>query len=162
MCCPQIDSLLRIVQGQHTAATGVLGLNDTDAEYCYSEVADIISSRGTNSSLLCSIQAANLTVGSCPVTTVKELEQVVNTSSLLQACESIDTLRECSSKKCQNEIGNATSRLAGEQLDAVDDCHSVVLSWVASHSKAEQANSNLRLLTSCIVNQGGVSFMDSL
>ncbi|CAM6127956.1 unnamed protein product [Calypogeia fissa] len=153
MCCPQIDSLLRIIQGQHIAATGSLGLNRTDAEYCYSEIANIISAKGTNSSLLCSVESANLTVGSCPVTTVQEFEKVVNTTSLLQACENVDFLKECPLKTCQNEIGNATLILAGGKVDAVDDCHSAVLSWVASHSAAAHANSNLRLLSSCTVNQ---------
>lgn len=158
MCCPQIDSLLKIVQGQHILTTGALGLNVTDAQSCYAEIASIISAKGTNSSLLCSGRPSNLTVGSCPVTTVQDLELKVNTTSLMQACSSVDTLKECTSKTCQNEVGNATMQLAGEKLAALDDCQSVVLSWVASRSTAAQANNDLRLLTSCTVNQGCLSF----
>jgi hypothetical protein len=156
MCCPQIDSLLRIVQGQHINATGALGLNSTDAQICYSEIADIISSKGTNSSLLCSVQASNLTVGSCPVKTVQEFEQIVNASLLLQACENLNPLlsRECSTRSCQNQIGNASLLLAGGHSDAIDDCYSVVLSYLSSHSLPQQSNSDLRFLTSCSVNQG--------
>jgi hypothetical protein len=156
MCCPQIDSLLRIVQGQHLNATGALGLNATDAQICYSEIADIISSKGTNSSLLCSVQASNLTVGSCPVETVQKFEQMVNTSSLLQACENLNPLlsKECSTRSCQNQIGNASLLLAGGHSDAVDDCYSVVLSYLSSQSQPEESNPALRFLTSCSVNQG--------
>ncbi|BBN00138.1 hypothetical protein MPTK1_1g26730 [Marchantia polymorpha subsp. ruderalis] len=161
ICCPQFDSLLRIMQGQHMLTTGALALNNTEAEYCFTDTVNILISLLGNSSVpsLCQVTPSNLTVASCPVTTMAEFELLVNTTLLLEACEVVDPIKECTTQTCQNQIANASLKLAQgisrsvPPQKTVDECESLALSWLASRLTPAQANSVFRTVMSCSVNK---------
>jgi hypothetical protein len=170
ICCPQLETLMRITLGQHSLASGTLALNSTDANFCFSDTLSLLISLGANSSLakLCSVQPANLTGGLCPVRTVHDFVQLVNTSHFLEACQSIDPLKECTEEPvCQPVLNNIGIQMAGSlvngsgqvnqtltpgQQQVVNDCQNVALSWLTSRLGPEKANSMLRNLISCKVN----------
>ncbi|KAL2602936.1 hypothetical protein R1flu_013178 [Riccia fluitans] len=161
ICCPQFDSLLRIMQGQHILNSGALAFNDTEAEYCFDDTVNILISLLGNSSVpdLCKVKPSNLTVASCPVANLGEFELLVNTTALLDACEAVDPFKECNTQTCQNQIAGASINLARglsktiPPQETVDECESLALSWLASKLTNEKANSVLRTVMSCSVNK---------
>lgn len=116
ICCPQLESLFQVSLGQHSVASGYLGLNVTEAAYCFSDTENILSSMGANTTVgdLCSAQPTNLTSGSCPITTVRDFEKLVNTTRFLEACQSVDPLKECTEEPiCQIVLTNIAIQMAG-------------------------------------------------
>ncbi|KAH7282614.1 hypothetical protein KP509_35G040100 [Ceratopteris richardii] len=171
ICCPQFGSMMKILQGELSSSTGSLALNDTEAEICFGEATDFLANLGANDTLanLCSLKPDNLTRGLCPVSGVAKFEEIVSKSSLLEACTSIDPLKECCKPVCSRAINAAAMQLASTTLtslavngnlsdhrdkQAVNDCEGLVLSWLARQLGPESANSVFRNLYSCKVNRG--------
>lgn len=170
ICCPQLESMLLILQGEHNLGSGVLAFNNTEASYCFSDVMNILVSQGSNNTLpaLCSVQSANLTGGFCPVTTTADFEQIVNVTKLLVECQGVSPLTECCKPVCQPAISEAAGILAArasgftkpeggalitDQQQIIDDCETVVLAWISSQIGTASANTLLRNLFSCRVNK---------
>ncbi|XP_022845546.1 uncharacterized GPI-anchored protein At1g61900-like isoform X1 [Olea europaea var. sylvestris] len=170
VCCPQVDSSLAILIGQSSIHTRKLALNDTEARHCVSDFQQIMDSKGASESLLeiCSVHPSNLTKLSCPVTDVNEIEEKIDSSALLVACEIIDPANECCNQVCQNAISDAAEELAvtnhtrtglgstsvvSEQASLVNYCKDIVLRWLASKLDPASANRVLRVLTSCKINK---------
>ncbi|KAH7298163.1 hypothetical protein KP509_25G029900 [Ceratopteris richardii] len=171
ICCPQFGSMIRIVQGELSSSTGSLALNDSAAQMCFGEAMDFLTDLGANDTLsnLCSFKSENLTKGSCPVSSVTEFEQIISKSNLLEACTSIDPLKECCKPVCNQAISNAAIQLASRNITSlafkngpagngnqqvVNDCEALVFSWLARQLGPESANSVFRNLYSCKVNKG--------
>ncbi|CAK9209318.1 unnamed protein product [Sphagnum jensenii] len=172
ICCPQLESVMQVSLGQHSLKSGTLALNSTEAEFCFSDTLSLLISLGANSSVakLCSAQPANLTGGLCPVMRVKDFLQLVNTTRFLEACQSVDPLKECTEEPvCQPVLNNIGIQMAvgllhksdqanqaiiepGQQ-QVVNDCQNVALAWLASQLGPEKANMVLRNLISCKVNR---------
>ncbi|KAH9305773.1 hypothetical protein KI387_010177, partial [Taxus chinensis] len=170
ICCPQLETMLHILVGESSKSNGLLALNATLADYCFSDVQRLLISQGANESLpsICSAQPFNLTEGSCPVKSVKEFEQTVNGSKLLVDCKTVDPVKECCNPVCQPAISEAARRLALKapglfseddvrmsplQQTVVDDCQRVVLRWLSSQITSDKAKSVLRGLFNCNVNR---------
>lgn len=116
ICCPQLESLLQISLGQHSLDSGSLALNKTEANYCFSDTENILASLGANTTVgdLCHAQAANLTSGSCPVSMVSHFEKQFNTTHFLEACQSVDPLKECTEEPvCQLVLTDIAIQMAG-------------------------------------------------
>ena len=80
-----------------------------------------MASLGANTSVgdLCAAQPANLTSGLCPITKVSQLEEIVNTTKLLGACQSVDPLKECTEEPtCQSQVTYVASQMAGALVDS--------------------------------------------
>nr|XP_024391865.1 uncharacterized GPI-anchored protein At1g61900-like isoform X5 [Physcomitrium patens] len=173
ICCPQLESLFQVSLGQYSLDSGNLGLNVTEAEYCFSDTQNLMASLGANTSLgdLCAAQPANLTSGLCPVTKVSQLEEMINTTKLLDACHSVDPLKECTEEPtCQSQVMDVATQMAGQlvgdpgqlngsavppgEQQVVVDCKNMVLAWLASKLGPDAANTMLRNLISCRVNKG--------
>ncbi|XP_043688944.1 uncharacterized GPI-anchored protein At1g61900 isoform X2 [Telopea speciosissima] len=170
ICCPQLEATLMILIGQSGKDTGMLALNMAHANHCLSDVEQILAGQGANVYLqkICSIHPVNLTEASCPVENVNEFESIVDSSSLLAACEKIDPVNECCSQKCQNAIAEAARKIAlknyslssmdGDDLlpehsSKIDDCKSIVLRWLSSRLEPSSSKKVLRGLSSCNVNK---------
>lgn len=168
-CCPQLDATLVTLIGQSSKQSGMLALNTTHSKNCLSDVEKILKSRGANMELqkLCSIQPGNLTEASCPVIDVDTFESTVDSARLLAACEKIDPLKECCDQVCQNAILDSARKIAlngmsssngahvlPENLTRIDDCKNVVLRWLTSKIGLPSANSILRGLSNCKINEG--------
>lgn len=169
ICCPQFVSLLHIFQGQHNVKSDQLVLPDADATDCFSDIVSILVSRRANMTIpaLCSVTSSNLTGGSCPVIDVKTFEKVVNSSKLLDACRTVDPLKECCRPICQPAIMEAALIISGHQMtvdkvplggsnniNAINDCKNVVFSYLSRKLPADKANTAFRILSSCKVNKG--------
>ncbi|GFY99145.1 hypothetical protein Acr_13g0005460 [Actinidia rufa] len=162
VCCPQFDATLAILLGQSSKYSGELALNSTQAEYCLSDVEQILQAQGAVEELhkLCSISPLNLTKSSCPLVEVNEIERLVDSSRLLDACGKINVVSECCNRVCQNAIsdaariislkGNSSLRVPST---TIDDCKSIVLRWMASKLDPSSMNSVLRGLSSCNINK---------
>ncbi|KAL7176804.1 hypothetical protein ACSBR2_030200 [Camellia fascicularis] len=169
ICCPQLSSLLHIFQGYYSTSSDKLVLQNVTANYCFSDIISILESRRANSSIptICSVKSSNLTGGSCPVKDVTTFEKTVNASKLLEACSSVDPLKECCRPICQPAIMEAALKiLAGQSLisdenivggpnriDALSDCKGVVYSWLSRKLPLDAANTAFRILSSCKVNK---------
>ncbi|XP_022933208.1 uncharacterized GPI-anchored protein At1g61900 [Cucurbita moschata] len=170
ICCPQLEATLAILIGQSSKDTNVLALNGTLAEYCLSDIEQILVGQGANERLkhICRVHPANLTEGSCPAKDVSEFETTVDTSKLLAACNKIDPVKECCNAICQNAISEAATKLAmistdflgmpgsqvlPEQSARVRDCKTIVLRWLASKLHPANAKEVLRVLSNCNVNK---------
>ncbi|CAO2838214.1 unnamed protein product [Amaranthus hypochondriacus] len=169
ICCPQFASLLHIFQGYHSTISDALVLKESVADDCFSDIISVLASKGANSSIsqLCSVKPSNVTGGSCPVKDVSAFEKVVNTSQLLNACSTVDPLKECCRPVCQPAIADAALQLSGQltagdgkdmvggamNMDALNDCKGVVLSWLSRKLSADAANTAFRMLYSCKVNK---------
>uniref|UniRef100_A0A7N0TKV4 SPARK domain-containing protein n=1 Tax=Kalanchoe fedtschenkoi TaxID=63787 RepID=A0A7N0TKV4_KALFE len=170
ICCPQVSSLLRIVQGYYSRNSDKLVLQNEIAEDCMSDIFSILSSKGgsNNISTLCSIESKNLTGGSCPVKDVIKFEKIVNASKLLNACSSVDPLKESCRPTCQPAIAEAALHLsagdlsvddakimAGERshIDVINDCKGVVYAWLSRKLSPDASNKAFRILTACKVNK---------
>ncbi|KAL5574684.1 hypothetical protein UlMin_016383 [Ulmus minor] len=170
ICCPQLSSLVHIFQGFYSFNSDKLVLQNTSANDCFQDIISILSSRGANSTIptLCSIKSSNLTGGSCPVKDVATFEKTVNTSKLLEACSSVDPLKECCRPVCQPAIMEAALEITGNQLtmnenknfvgefnhiDSLNDCKGVVYAYLSRKLSIDVANTAFRILSACKVNK---------
>ncbi|KAJ7947465.1 GPI-anchored protein, partial [Quillaja saponaria] len=169
ICCPQFSSLIHIFQGFYSINSNKLALQNSVANDCFSDIISIVSSRGANSSIsaLCTIKSSNLTGGSCPVKDVSTFEKIVNTSNLLEACSTIDPLKECCRPICQPAIMDATVQISGKltvnddkklagqvnYINYLNDCKGVVYSYLSRKLSSEAANTAFRILSACKVNK---------
>ncbi|KAI4324331.1 hypothetical protein L6164_023879 [Bauhinia variegata] len=170
ICCPQFSSLIHIFQGFLSMNSDKLVLQNAVADNCFSDIISILASRGANNTIqtLCSIKSSNLTGGSCPVKDVSTFEKTVNTSKLLEACGTVDPLKECCRPICQPAIMDAALQISGRQLmindkkdvageanhiDYLNDCKGVVYSYLARKLSSEAANTAFRILSACKVNK---------
>ncbi|XP_018485351.1 uncharacterized GPI-anchored protein At1g61900 [Raphanus sativus] len=165
ICCPQFVSLLHIFQGQHDVKSDKLVLPDAVAADCFSDIVSILVSKRANMTIpaLCSVTSSNLTGGSCPVQDVAAFEKAVNSSKLLDACRTVDPLKECCRLVCQGAIMEASLIISGHQttvgegsnnnVNALNDCKNVVFSYIARKLPADKANTAFRILSSCKVNK---------
>ncbi|CAL9147670.1 unnamed protein product, partial [Musa hybrid cultivar] len=170
ICCPQVNSLMHIFQGVYSSESDVLVLQQATANYCFSDLINILASRGANSTIptLCPVKSSNLTGGSCPVKDLVTFEKIVNTSKLLDSCSTVDPLKECCRPICQPAIVEAafqislrgasmldSSRIPGSTagITVVNDCKGVVYTWLSRKLSSEAANTAYRILSSCKVNK---------
>ncbi|KAL8129703.1 hypothetical protein V2J09_018858 [Rumex salicifolius] len=169
ICCPQFSSLLHIFQGYYKSADQLV-LPESVAEDCFTDIVNILASRGANSTVdtICSFKSSILMGSSCPVKSLSSFEKVLNTSQLLEACTAVDQLKECCSPVCQSAISEAALQLSGGELaiggsktvvegagsvNALSDCKGVVYSWLARMLPLDAANSVFRVLSSCKLNK---------
>lgn len=170
ICCPQFSSLIHIFQGFFSMKSDKLVLPNAVADHCYSDIISILASRGANSTIptLCSIKSSNFTGGSCPVKDDSTFEKTVNTSKLLEACSTVDPLKECCRPVCQPAIMDAALQISGRQMminnnenmagevnhtDYLNDCKGVVYSYISKKLSSEAANTAFRILSACKVNK---------
>ncbi|KAI3459797.1 hypothetical protein Pfo_016460 [Paulownia fortunei] len=170
ICCPQFSSLLHIFQGFHSISSDTLVLQNSVADDCFQDIVSILASRGANSSIpaICSTKSSNLTGGSCPVKEITSFEKIVNTSKLLEACSTIDPLKECCRPICQPSIMEAALKISGMQsfmndnknivglsnhVDMLNDCKGVVYSYISRKLTHDSANTAFRILSACKVNK---------
>ncbi|XP_039067780.1 uncharacterized GPI-anchored protein At1g61900-like isoform X1 [Hibiscus syriacus] len=170
ICCPQLGSLLHIFQGYYSADSDKLVLRNAVANDCFSDIISILASRGANSTIptVCSVKSSNLTGGSCPVKDVSTFEKTVNTSNLLEACSTVDPLKECCRPVCQPAIMEAALQISGTQMmlndnknvvgetnhiDAINECKGVVYSYLSRKLSPDVANTAFRILSACKVNK---------
>ncbi|RZB73658.1 putative GPI-anchored protein isoform C [Glycine soja] len=170
ICCPQFSSLIHIFQGFFSMKSDHLVLPNAVADHCFSDIISILASRGANSTIptLCSIKSSNFTGGSCPVKDDSTFEKTVNTSKLLEACSTVDPLKECCRPVCQPAIMDAALQISGRQMminndenmagevnhtDYLNDCKSVVYSYLSKKLSFEAANTAFRILSACKVNK---------
>ncbi|ONK75014.1 uncharacterized protein A4U43_C03F12410 [Asparagus officinalis] len=165
ICCPQLRATINILVGQSSKETGMLALDATHANYCLSDVQEILGSQGANYNLqkICLIRPSNLSEGSCPVKDTNEFESIVDSSQLLAACKKVDAVNECCSQICQNAILEAATKISlrdgglpsslSEHSSMMDDCRNVVLRWLSSRIDPLSANQVLRRISNCKVNE---------
>ncbi|KAB5515730.1 hypothetical protein DKX38_026378 [Salix brachista] len=170
ICCPQLGSLLHIFQGYFSGNYDKLVLQNAVADDCFSDIISILASRGANITIptLCSVKSLNLTGGLCPVKDVVNFEKIVNTSKLLEACSTVDPLKECCRPICQSAIMEAALEISGTQLtindykdsvtvpnhnDPLSDCKGVVFSYISRKLSADAASSAFRIVSACKVNK---------
>ncbi|XP_058102462.1 uncharacterized GPI-anchored protein At1g61900-like [Magnolia sinica] len=170
ICCPQVSSLLHIFQGDYNRDSDTLVLHKAAADDCFSDVISMLAGRGANSTIptLCSIKSSDLTGGSCPVKDVTTFEKIVNTSKLLDACSTVDLLKECCRPVCQSAIVDAAfhilsresslvenANIAGmpTEVDVLNDCKGIVYAWLSRKLPSDVANTAFRILSSCKVNK---------
>jgi hypothetical protein len=173
ICCPQLGSLLHIFQGYYSVNSDKLVLQNAVADDCFSDIISILASRGANKTIptLCSVKSLNLTGGLCPVKDVVNFEKIVNTSKLLEACSTVDPLKECCRPICQSAITEAALEMSRTQLtindneelvtehnhnDPLSDCKGVVYSYLSRKLSADAANAAFRTVSACKVNKGTV------
>ncbi|KAF5207244.1 Gpi-anchored protein [Thalictrum thalictroides] len=169
ICCPQVNSLLHIFQAHYTSNSTQLVLQNVTASDCFSDIISILASRGANITIpkLCSVNSSNLTGGICPVTDANIFEKTVNTSKLLEACTSVDPLKECCRPVCQPAILDAALHISLREstfgdsnivkepttTDVLTDCKGVVYSWLSRKLSPDAANTAFRILSACKVNK---------
>ncbi|TVU31905.1 hypothetical protein EJB05_23610 [Eragrostis curvula] len=170
ICCPQVNSLMHIFQAAYGRGNDTLVLNQASANACFSDVMSILASKGANTNIpeLCTLRPSNLTDASCPVKDISSFEKIVNVSKLLDACSSVDPLKECCRPVCQPAIAEAaihissgganmfgSSSIAGTAagIDVVSDCKGVVHSWLSTKLPSEEVNGAFRVLSGCKVNK---------
>ncbi|PQP94846.1 putative GPI-anchored protein [Prunus yedoensis var. nudiflora] len=109
ICCPQFSSLIRIFRGLDSFKPDNLVLQNSVANDCFTDIISILASRGANSTIatLCSINSSNLTGGSCPVKDISAFDKTANTSGLLEACTTVDPLKE----KLSSDAANTAFRI---------------------------------------------------
>lgn len=171
ICCPQLEATVAILIGQSSKETNVLALNGSISKHCFSDIEQILVSRGSNDGLkqICSIHSSNLTEASCPVKYVDEFESIVDTPKLLAACRKINPVKECCDQICENTILEAATRISGRASELlsvggpqvlparsskINDCKSIVHRWLASKLDPSRAKEVLRGLSNCKVNKG--------
>nr|BAK03275.1 predicted protein [Hordeum vulgare subsp. vulgare] len=165
ICCPQLQATLTILIGQSSKQTGSLALDPTLANYCLSDVQQLLMSQGASDDLhsICSVHLSNATEGSCPVSTVDAFESVVDSSKLLEACRKVDPVNECCSQTCQSAISDAARKISSKDAvltsetasPKVDSCRNVVLRWLSSRLEPASATKMLRQISNCNVNGVG-------
>ncbi|GJN24230.1 hypothetical protein PR202_gb11961 [Eleusine coracana subsp. coracana] len=150
------------VQAQSSKRTGSLALDPTVANYCLSDVQELLLSQGASDNLhsLCSVHLSNVTEGSCPVSTVDAFENVIDSSKLLEACQKVDPVNECCSQTCQKAINEAAQKIATKDggltsyagSPKIDSCRNVVLRWLSGRLDPPSAKQMLRQISNCNVN----------
>ncbi|KAM7280562.1 hypothetical protein ACFE04_007696 [Oxalis oulophora] len=171
ICCPQLGSLFHVFRGFFSRKFHELVLEKTVANDCFSDIISILASKGASTSLpaICSVTSANLTSGSCPVTDIKSFEKAVNTSKLLEACSTVDPIKECCRPICQPAIAEAALHISGTQLminanknavlgpshidTTITDCKGMVYAYLSLKLSIDTANSAFRILSACKVNK---------
>ncbi|XP_010068655.2 uncharacterized GPI-anchored protein At1g61900 isoform X4 [Eucalyptus grandis] len=170
ICCPQFSSLVHIFQGFYSISSDKLVVPNAVANDCFSDIMSILISKGANATIpsICTIKSANLTGGSCPVNDVTTFEKMVNSSSLLEACTTVDTLKECCRPICQPAIAEAALKISGgessmienkdagqgsNRVDILSDCKGVVYSYISRKLPSVAANIAFRRLSACKVNK---------
>ncbi|XP_020092996.1 uncharacterized GPI-anchored protein At1g61900 [Ananas comosus] len=161
ICCPQLQAMITILIGQSSKSTGLLALDSTHANFCLSDIQQLLASQGGSSDLqsVCSINFSNLTRGSCPVNDINGFESIVDSSKLLAACGKVDSVNECCSQICQNAVYESAKKLALsdggltlQNSSVVDSCRDIVLRWLSSRLSASSAKQVLRQISNCNVN----------
>ncbi|KAJ6741270.1 GPI-ANCHORED PROTEIN [Salix purpurea] len=144
--------------------------NNAVADDCFSDIISILASRGANKTIptLCSVKSLNLTGGLCPVKDVVNFEKIINTSKLLDACSTVDPLKECCRPICQSAITEAALEMSRTQLTINDnkelvtehngngpltDCKGVVHSYLSRKLSVDAANAAFRTVSACKVNK---------
>ncbi|XP_042423020.1 uncharacterized GPI-anchored protein At1g61900-like [Zingiber officinale] len=173
ICCPQFEATLVILIGQASKDSSLLALDSVHANYCLSDIQQILGSQGVPSDLhdICSIRSSNLSEGSCPINDTIGFESVVDSSKLLAACSKVDAVNECCRQICQSAINEAAKNLVlkdgglmtnmeindttVEYSSTVNSCKNIVLRWLSSRLDSSSAKQVLRGLSNCNVN--GVS-----
>ncbi|GAA0183708.1 hypothetical protein LIER_31073 [Lithospermum erythrorhizon] len=171
VCCPQYEALLEIVVGQSSIHSGKMSSNVSQATYCISDVEKIIASLGANKNLdkICSVNIWNFTESACPVIEAGDIENSIDLSTILVACQDIDPATECCNYVCGDAISAAAEKLASrnhtslsshvpgllpeEQSTSFYTCKKVVMRWLASKINPSAANKVLRGLSSCKLNK---------
>ncbi|GAU46794.1 hypothetical protein TSUD_268550, partial [Trifolium subterraneum] len=169
ICCPQFSSLMHVFQGFFSMKSNNLVLSNAVADHCFSDIVSILASKGANSTIptLCSVKSSNFTGGSCPVKDDSTFERTVNTSKLVEACRTVDPLKECCRPVCQPAIMDAALQISGRQMainndnmagemnhaDYLNDCKGVVYSYLSKQLSFEAANKAYRILSACKVNK---------
>ncbi|VAH17422.1 unnamed protein product [Triticum turgidum subsp. durum] len=170
ICCPQVSSLMNIFQAAYGGGNNTLVLNQASANACFSDIMSILASKGANTNIpeLCTLRPSNLTDASCPMKDISSFERMVNVSKLLDACSSVDPLKECCRPVCQPAIVEAavhissggasmfgSSSIPGSAagINAVSDCKGVVHSYLSMKLSSEVANTAFRVLSGCKVNK---------
>ena len=169
ICCPQFDATLVTLIGQSSKTSATLALNSSHSKLCLSDIEKILTSKGANPELqkICSIEPENLTQASCPIISTEAFESIVDSSRIVSACGRIDIVNECCDQVCQNSIAEAAQKLAlnstltldetrfsPQHLKRIDDCKDIVLRWLASKLNPQSANTVLRGLSNCKINEG--------
>lgn len=171
ICCPQLRATTHILIGQASIESNVLSLDITHANYCLSDIQQILGSQGASYDLVevCSIHPSNFTEGTCPVKDTDEFESLVDSTQLLAACKKVDAVNECCSQICQNAILDAARKISSKNgglpsmdvnsndmmlahTSRLDDCRNVVLRWLSSRLDFSSANQMLRRISNCNVN----------
>ncbi|XP_024313583.1 uncharacterized GPI-anchored protein At1g61900 isoform X2 [Brachypodium distachyon] len=163
ICCPQLQATITILMGQSSKQTGSLALDPTAANYCLSDVQQLLLSQGASDNLhsICSVHLSNVTEGSCPVSSVDAFESAVDSSKLLEACQKVDPVNECCTQTCQTAINDAAQKISAKEgavlksyngSTKVDSCRNVVLRWLASRLEPSSATKMLRQISNCNVN----------
>ncbi|KQJ97579.1 uncharacterized GPI-anchored protein At1g61900 isoform X1 [Brachypodium distachyon] len=170
ICCPQVNSLMNIFQAAYGGGNNTLVLNQASANACFSDIMSILASKGANTNIpeLCTLRPTNLTDASCPVNDVSSFERIVNASKLLDACSSVDPLKECCRPACQPAIVEAAVHLStggasmfgsssipgsATGINVVSDCKGVVHSYLSMKLSSEVVNTAFRVLSGCKVNK---------
>ncbi|XP_057958013.1 uncharacterized GPI-anchored protein At1g61900 isoform X2 [Malania oleifera] len=170
VCCPQFSSLVHIFQGYYKDKSDKLVLQSEVANDCFQDIISILTSRRANNTIstICSIKSSNFTGGVCPVKDVATFEKAVNTSKLLEACSTVDPLKECCRPVCQPAIMEAALQISVKQstdhentnvigepnhIDPLNDCKGVVFSWLSRKLSLDAANTAFRILSACKVNK---------
>ncbi|XP_042387515.1 uncharacterized GPI-anchored protein At1g61900-like [Zingiber officinale] len=179
ICCPQFEATLVILIGQASKDSGLLALDSVHANYCLSDIQQILESQGVPSDLhdICSIRSSNLSEGSCPINDTIGFESVVDSSKLLAACSKVDAVNECCRQICQSAINEAAKNLVlkdgglmtnmeindttVEYSSTVNSCKSIVLRWLSSRLDSSSAKQVLRGLSNCNVNGGNFTISSS-
>lgn len=159
VCCPQLEVTTNILIGQSSFSTGTLAINDTHAEYCLSDITQILEAQGSYNQLreICSINLANLTRASCPLVDLKETENILNNSTIIESCKRIDPVKECSLNVCENAITDVLMNMVPKNYstpETIDDCKKVVFRWLASKLDPFDASKVMRVISSCEINKG--------
>ncbi|XP_042396307.1 uncharacterized GPI-anchored protein At1g61900-like [Zingiber officinale] len=170
ICCPQFEATLVVLIGQASKDSGLLALDSVHANYCLSDIQQILGSQGVPSDLhdICSIHSSNLSEGSCPINDTIGFESVVDSSKLLAACSKVDAVNECCRQICQSAINEAAKNLVlkdgglmtnleindttVEDSSTVNSCKNIVLRWLSSRLDSSSAKQVLRGLSNCNVN----------
>ncbi|KAG6492441.1 hypothetical protein ZIOFF_047404 [Zingiber officinale] len=179
ICCPQFEATLVILIGQASKDSGLLALDSVHANYCLSDIQQILGSQGVPSDLhdICSIHSSNLSEGSCPISDTIGFESVVDSSKLLVACSKVDAVNECCRQICQSAINEAAKNLVlkdgglmtnmeindttVEYSSTVNSCKNIVLRWLSSRLDSSSAKQVLRGLSNCNVNGGNFTISSS-
>ncbi|XP_076935573.1 putative GPI-anchored protein At1g61900 [Bidens hawaiensis] len=158
VCCSQLDATINILIAQSSLSSGTLTINETHATYCLSDITQLLEAQGSYNRLLeiCSINPTNLTLASCPLLDLRDIESTLNNSRVIESCKIIDPVKECGNKVCENAIMDTAVNMASKNYgvpDVIDDCKKIVVRWLASKLEPLSASKVLRGISSCKINK---------
>ncbi|KAK1423915.1 hypothetical protein QVD17_19226 [Tagetes erecta] len=158
VCCPQLEATINILIGQSSFSTGNLAINETHAQYCLSDITQILEAQGSYNQLheICSFNPTNLTQASCPFVDLKEIENFLYNSTIIESCKSIDPVKECSHNVCENAITDVVMNMVPNNYskpETIVDCKKIVLRWLASKLDPFDASKVFRVISSCKINK---------